>query len=126
MKKRHTIMKPLMTFKNIVSNLYFHYSRCFKFFLRCVQGSLDFNKPFPTYSKSAADNFDNIVAKGLLSMSNISLCHNVLKSRLWQRHQKSSVCGKGLNKASGKTTMPQSFAVTRMQDYFRRRFILKG
>ena len=36
----------------------------------------------------------------LLIMSNFTVCHNVFKSRLLQRHQKVSVCGKVLIRSS--------------------------
>ena len=75
--------------------------------------------PFPTYNKYAADNLENILAKSweifinkdtindkswkhcgkrrnCSFMSNFFYCYNVFKSRLLQRHQKASICGKGI------------------------------
>ena len=72
-------------------------------------------KPFPTYSKSAADDFENDYAKiwkisiivGTITgkswkhwqkvvLSNFSFCHNVFKSRLLQMRQNASIGRKGL------------------------------
>ena len=85
----------------------------------CSQLLFKFVEPFPTYSKSAADDFENVYLKiwkisisvgiiienklitlwqkeKLLVLSNFSLCHDVFKCRLLQMRQNASIGGKGL------------------------------